>query len=274
MHTLWFEKFFDLYFTGDYEGAYQWKHTNIPSKLYKFQPFEENRISTVLNNKLWFTVPKDMNDPFDSRGVCWDYQEVEEYLRSHLSEEKLKQYNSIDDIVNGSISSMRDNIRITCFSEELYSMTMWAHYANNHTGFCVEYDFSSLDYNNDLTKSLFPIGYETKRYNITNLFKMALSGKYDMRIKLLFFLMNLKHSSWSYEKEWRIISAREPITSQEPFAGGLEDCPINPTAIYLGINCDENRIGYLKNRVNCTNIPIYKLKTCNSQFFDLDLHKL
>jgi len=215
-----------------------------------------------------------MNDPFDSRGVCWDYQEVDDFLMSHLSEEKLKQYNSIDDIVDGSISSMRDNIRITCFSEELYSMPMWAHYANNHTGFCIEYDFSRLDYNNDLTKSLFPVSYETKRYNITNLFKMALSGKYDMRIKLLFFLMNLKHSSWSYEREWRIISTREPSPSQEPFAGGLEDCPINPTAIYLGVNFDKNRVDYLKNMVNSKYIPIYKLETCNSQFFDLDLHKL
>lgn len=105
---------------------------------------------------------------------------------------------------------MRDNIRITCFSEELYSMPMWAHYDRNHTGFCIEHYFSSLDYNNDLTKYLFPIGYDTRRYNITNQFKMALSDKYDMRIKLLFFLMNLKHISWSYEKEWRIINTREP----------------------------------------------------------------
>jgi hypothetical protein len=272
MHIEWFKRFFDLYFAGDYEGAYQWKHINIPSKLYKFQPFEENRISTVLNNKLWFTVPKDMNDPFDSRGVCWNYQEIEDVLKSHLLEEKIRQYNSINDIVNGSISSMRDNIRITCFSEELYSMPMWAHYANNHTGFCIEYNFTSLDYDNALAKNLFPVGYETKRYNITNLFKMALSGKYDMRIKLLFFLMNLKHSSWSYEKEWRIISTREP--NQEPFKGGLDDCPINPTAIYLGINFDETKIKDVRNKFSITNIPIYRLKTSNSEFFDLDLQEL
>ena len=272
MYIEWFEKFFDLYFTGDYKGAYQWKYVNIPSKLYKFQPFEENRISTVLNNKLWFTLPKDMNDPFDSRGVCWNYQEIGDFLKSHLSEEKVNRYNSIDDIVNGAISSMRDNIRITCFSEELYSMPMWAHYANNHTGFCIEYDFTSLGYNNTLTKNLFPVGYETKRYNITNLFKMALSGKYDTRIKLLFFLMNLKHSSWSYEKEWRIIDTRE--LSQEPFMGGLVDCSINPMAIYLGINFDENKIYNVKNKFSNTDTPIYRLKTSNSEFFDLDLQKL
>lgn len=79
-----------MYFTGDYEGAYKCKYDNIPSKLYKFQAFEENRISTVINNKLWFTMPKDMNDSFDSRGVYWDNQEIENILRSYLSEEKLK----------------------------------------------------------------------------------------------------------------------------------------------------------------------------------------
>jgi len=131
-----------------------------------------------------------------------------------------------------------------------------------------------LNFNDDFTKYLFPVGYETKRYNITNLFKMALSGKYDLRIKLLFFLMNLKHSSWSYEREWRIIDIREPNPSQKSFTGGLKDCPVSPTAIYLGINFDQSRLDYLKDKFKNTNIPIYKLKTSNSQFFDLDLDKL
>ncbi|WP_051280270.1 DUF2971 domain-containing protein [Anaerovorax odorimutans] len=272
MEIEWFKRFVDLYFNGDYKCAYQLKYNNIPSKLYKFQPFEENRVSMVLNNKLWFSLPKDMNDPFDSRGVYWDFQEIEDFLKSYLSEEKIKQYDSINDIVNGSISSMRDNIKITCFSEELYSMPMWAHYAKNHTGFCVEYDFTILDYDNTLVKGLFPVGYETKRYNITNLFKMAFSSKYDMRIKLLFFLMNLKHSSWSYEKEWRIISTRE--TDQEPFIAGLDNCPVKPIAIYLGINFDKSKINDVKDKFENINIPIYKLRTSNSKFFDLELHEL
>lgn len=274
MSIVWFKEFFDLYFSGNYEEAYQWKHTNIPSKLYKFQPFEENRLSTILSNKLWFTIPKDMNDPFDSRGVYWDNQEVEKLIISIIPEGKLKQFDSVDDIVNGSISSMRDNIRITCFSEELYSMPMWAHYANNHSGFCIEYDFKHLEYNNDFAKYLFPVGYQMERYNITNLYTMALNGNYDIRIKLLFFLMNLKHSSWSYEKEWRIINTREPAPNQELFIGGAIDCPVNPTAIYLGINFDEKRTEYIKSKVSSINIPIYKLKTGNSQFFDLDLQRL
>lgn len=278
MDIRWFEKFINMYFSGDYERAYQWKYGNIPQKLYKFEPFKGERISTVINNKLWFSVPKDMNDPFDSRGVCWDYQKVEELLQSYIPEERLKEKfekNSIDDIMNEFISSARDNIKITCFSEELYSMPMWAHYAENHTGFCIEYDFKRLDNNHDLTKYLYPVGYEANRYDITNLFEMVLRSDYkDPRIKLLFFLMNIKHNSWSYEKEWRIINLREPSPIIEQFTGGNVDCPIKPSAIYLGIYFDNNEINNIRDAFSKENVPVYKLNTGNSKFFNLNVQEL
>ncbi len=272
MESNWFKEFLDLYFSGEYEKAYHLKYINIPLSLYKYQPFEEERISTVINNKLWFTLPKDMNDPFDSRGVYLDYQNIEEFLEKILSKEKIKSNTSIDDVVNGFISSARDNIRISCFSEELYSMPMWAHYANNHTGYCIEYNFTNLKDDNVLVRDLFPISYETNRYNITNLFKMIFNEKFDMRIKLLFFLMNLKHSSWSYEKEWRIINTNG--LSQSPFIGGLVNCPINPEAIYLGLNFDKSKIDYIKSKFTNKNIPIYILKASNSEFFNLELQEI
>lgn len=268
----WFKEFLRLYFRGDVEGAYKYKYGNIPNRLYKFQPFQENRLSSVLNNKLWFTVPKNMNDPFDSRGVCWDNEELETFYSENISQEKMNEFNSINDIIDRGLASLRDNIKITCFSEELFSMPMWSHYADNHQGFCIEYNFSSLGWDNDLTKYLFPVGYETQRYNITNLFKLIFNEPYDARIILLFFLMNIKHSSWSYEREWRIIRMRFP--EEEILNSGLEDCLVKPTAIYLGVNFNKDKIIEIKQRLQDSKIPIYALQTSNSQFFDMKMERI
>lgn len=272
MKLKWFEEFFNLYFNGKVEKAYKHKHENIPKKLYKFQPFHENRLDTVFNNKLWFTLPKDMNDPFDSKGMCWNSEEIEVFFKEKIIKDNIDKFESIDTIVKGLISSLRDNMKITCFSEEVFSMPMWSHYADNHKGFCIEYNFSSLNWDNNMTKNLFPVGYETYRYDITNLFKLTLGDVYDPRVKLLYFLMNIKHNSWSYEKEWRIMNIRESY--KEDFGNGLEDCKLKPTAIYLGLNFNKDSIIDIKSKVKDTNIPIYALKVNNSQFFDMRLEQV
>ncbi len=47
---------------------------------------------------------------------------------------------------------MRDtDIRVACFAdfrdyEDIFKKTqMWAHYADNHRGFCIEYDISAIE---------------------------------------------------------------------------------------------------------------------------------
>jgi len=268
----WFKEFLRLYFRVGIEEAYKFKYRNIPSKLYKYQPYKENRISAIINKKLWFSMPKDMNDPFDCRGVCWNTDEIENFLKTRVHKDKIKEFDSIDSIVEGAIASLRNNIKISCFSEELFSMPMWSHYADNHTGFCIEYDFTRLSYENDLTKYLFPVGYDSRRYDITNLFKKTFNEPYDPRVILLCFLMNLKHSSWSYEKEWRIIKMRLP--EEKEFTSGLEDCPLKPTAIYLGVNFDKNEVHSVKEKLKSLDIPIYVLKVSNSEFFEMDLESI
>lgn len=270
----WFEKFINLYLAGNDQVATKLKYANIPSKVYKFQSFEENRIPTVLNEELWFSLPKEMNDPFDSKGLWWKQQEIDDLLEKLYSEGENTQDNfCVDDL----ISKIRDNIRISCFSEKLYNMPMWAHYASNHAGFCIEYDFTNLDYNNDFVKYLFPIKYLESRYDITNILTRSIEkhvneGKIDSRVILLAFLMITKHDSWSYEKEWRIVDFNNKPS--KPFKSGLLKCPIKPTAIYLGMNFDYNEIDDVKNKFRKIDIPVYKLKSSNSEFFDLDLQKL
>ncbi|PYE41502.1 DUF2971 domain-containing protein [Paenibacillus barcinonensis] len=258
----WLKDFLECYLKGQREEAYKIKKEQIPNRLFKFQPIEEARINSLIQNKIWFSTPKDLNDPYDCIGVHWDEEELSRYFKTTLPSDKL-QYLSTNDIVHGALDSMRDHNRISCFSEELYNMPMWAHYASNHKGMCVEYNFSSLDGENDFSEQLFPVGYETDRYDITNLMRLSFQHPPDMRIYLLYFLMQIKHKSWAYEKEWRVMFNAEDKKS------GLVECPIQPTAIYFGLNCEEAETisKRIKESFDC---PMYKMVQINSKFYHLE----
>lgn len=262
----WLKDFLEYYLKGERGEAHTIKKEHIPTKLFKFQPIEEARINSLIQNEIWFSTPKDLNDPYDCMGVHWNEGELSSYFKATLPLDKL-QHLSTNDLVYGALDSIRDHNRISCFSEELYNMPMWAHYANNHKGMCVEYDFSSLDTTNDFCKQLFPVGYETDRYDITNLMKLSFQQSPDMRIYLLYFLMQIKHKSWAYEQEWRIM-----LNAYEK-RSGLVECPIQPTAIYFGLNCEEAETisKRIKEFVDC---PMYKMVQTNSKFYHLELLNL
>jgi len=131
--------------------------------------------------------------------------------------------------------------RIACFSklnkyEEFHNQVlMWSHYADNHRGFCVEYDLeflkldiqfkcSDVDFiyeretyieerNETIIKAgLFPIEYTNKRINIpiTLLNQINFDNNQQMNYckkidELIYKTYVVKSSKWSYEKEWRII---------------------------------------------------------------------
>lgn len=116
-------------------------------------------------------------------------------------------------------------------------MPMWAYYANNHQGFCVEYLLCDMQ-----KKYIFPVTYEPERVSAnsitTNLLyeymKMKEEGREytdtsaDANVYLQMLILSLaaKHKSWEHEKEYRIICYRD-------------DFPAIPFKIYIGLNCKE-----------------------------------
>lgn len=244
----WIEEYKKLFFAGKKDEAYELKYNNFPKKLYKYEVINEEKINMLINSELWFSNPDDFNDPFDSCGICFDEGEIKKYLKD------------ID--VSKLINSFKKDVKICCFSEEINSMPMWTHYAGNHEGMCAEYDFSKVSYTNRFSKYLFPIVYQTERYDITNILKDLINDKTEDAAYMLFFMMQIKHISWNYEKEWRIILKDKQIRKNVKF-------PIKPSALYLGLNCSSKNVELIKklahNSINC---PIYKLEKTNTKLFN------
>ncbi len=115
----------------------------------------------------------------------------------------------------------RNAIWVACLSEDPVSRLMWAHYADNNRGFCIEHRIEPATPAGDPHKLLFPVVYTRMRF--------SQSPESVGQNPLEPFLAALhKHPDWAYEREWRYVDLREPTT--EPLRWSID----TPTRIILG----------------------------------------
>jgi len=85
--------------------------------------------------------------------------------------------NFADKIIDEAVKSLKQSSLIACLSEKNDSMLMWSHYAQNHEGFALNYNFKSR-YIIDIglpnvvgsefaDKKLFPVRYSDERFDAT-----------------------------------------------------------------------------------------------------------
>lgn len=199
---------------------------HIPSKLYKYGSFESPYWEKVVYKAMLYLSPaKNFNDPFDCR-ANFDYNAV--IKTGKFREALLKFYPQCDEdefseeiVQKYIIEGMREDVFVFCFSEIWNSLLMWAHYANNYNGYCLEYDIEQMK--DIVTDNLYPVLYEKEYIDITeNLIYMN---------KNTGLISNLaKAEEWSYEKEWRIVRY-----NNQPFYARRQ-----LRAVYLGNKCREN----------------------------------
>ena len=157
--------------------------------------------------------------------------------------------NMINYIVSDSLIFLKNYPYIACFSETPYSPTMWAHYADSHRGFVLEYDRNVETHSCSNCKNkcpyehfdiMLPVVYSDERFNASNfvisyfstkLFKTSTNIFIPEDDKLAMHKVLLhKSKDWEYEKEWRLISLCKttPRVIQKPIG------------IYLGVNMPIN----------------------------------
>ena len=120
-------------------------------------------------------------------------------------------YRELDKIQGEVSKSFNDCVGVSCFSKSCSELLMWAHYANKHTGICVEYDFSALSCN-ATNVLLVPVNYTNERplIPIEKLMEYkesvnpnAMAPEVIAEIVKTFLA---KSKNWKYEKEWRLLA--------------------------------------------------------------------
>lgn len=115
---------------------------------------------------------------------------------------------------------MQDFIGICSLAEDNRNQVMWAMYANNYNGYCIEYDVASFLINNpkfkddllkvnysanreiDLIKSLLKRIYSELLINIG--LPIEICNDEDLKSKLV-KIATTKYLDWSFQREWRFI---------------------------------------------------------------------
>ncbi len=142
-------------------------------KFYKYQSLSEEKHFKFLQNylaqKIWLTPLKNFNDPFEGRfaftAVSPEYilnnpkfftellHQHHLYGESDLTENELKKrltsVKFLQELNSSSTRIVKEKFSehgALCLSTENDNIPMWAYYADNHKGYCVEFelDFSKL----------------------------------------------------------------------------------------------------------------------------------
>ena len=177
------------------------------------------------------------------------------------------------------IFAIASRLFISCFSEENDSSYLWGNYAENNTGFCIEYDMSqyisrcleSCDNPNKCSKfhtkyQLVPVIYSLEKPDassvLSNVIIDDISKKTGKPPKQFLFTDNniannlafYKSDKWQ-EKEWRLIEWNHTEQYKE------YNCLIKnakPTAIYLGTKISEENQTKLIEICKSKNLPCFK----------------
>jgi hypothetical protein len=138
-----------------------------PDVLYKYCVFNEYTERIFTHNEIYFSSPDEFNDLIDSKPhlTCGNTrQEREDFFRKYYQgkcpEQSRKEISAIvqkimtegedtvvlREILERSIDGLRKRLSICCFTEIRDNVLMWAHYAKQHTGFCLEFDAKNYCY--------------------------------------------------------------------------------------------------------------------------------
>lgn len=215
----------------------------------------------------------------DEEDVSYFYQQIAsipEFDEAQLEEYASRAKYITESDIRSLIKMFQTQVRIACFSEQYDSMLMWGHYAQGHTGICVEYEMplycfvpmiSVLPPNyapvgNNI--SLLPVVYREERYDyslgIVNYYKNLSYLRANLKTceKKLdcwrnFRISCFKSKEWEYEKEWRMIesvvdAANTPRFHSIPFG--------KMTRIFLGCRISELNKKIVRNLIRTAEFPV------------------
>lgn len=250
-----------------------------PNFLCRYRQINEKNLDALAQGKLFFSSPAYFNDPFDSFAYINENKLIAsivheweigfgqgEYFKKvlkidpncdaarlmkerFLNQDYCKQHlQKIKEEIKAVQKQVISNTKVISFSESSLSTLMWSHYAGEHTGFALLFDFNELKSAKtyDVDGNILPLGtmldrvaYHSKAPDYGQDFFEEMPNRLSYRPSFLpnnrsytfhaKFLFN-KQSDWSYEKEWRLCAEGEDVSEKSQ----AQYIKLNPYAVLLG----------------------------------------
>jgi len=227
------------------------------TKLYKYRAFNKYSLSMLINREMWVPKPELFNDPFDCSlkpatpkttedGVhqlfqiideLYESQKAEEMKAEILEEKKASPVNEVQD--NALLEHMKEakDSGVFSLSEKNNNILMWSHYANDHKGFCIEFERKDVDENFLSHFMCRPVEYAIRYPDLNRV------------IDLLDVNLFTKAKGWAYEAEWRLVTK---------LGNRVLPLPAPITGIIFGMKASEESIKTIKNSLLSQNINFYQ----------------
>lgn len=227
----------------------------IPDRpLYKFLSIDKNltpswqeRLAALLAGKCYLSSAADFNDPFD----CLPYLEtpttaqqradwvnymvplIADSVRREITAEfahpwALNVVNRLSDAeliagIRKSSNDMAAAMGVFCLAECLDSVLMWSHYASNHQGIALRFEFGS---DPEKVPIFWKVEYQDDRPILRH-------TDFNVKSYAIARALATKATFWSYEQEWRIMLTDHARTT-------IDFDPKAITSIILGAKCSED----------------------------------
>lgn len=243
------------------------KDGQLARTLYTYMPVDllDERVRPVFEEcKLWFSSPSYFNDPFDCKiypNIPSD-EKLAQYLAVNADNAVPSDYKSILEGIKGNsesltrkaIDQVMNKSGVKCFTPNNANILMWSHYANSHTGICLEFDTLI-----DAAFFVYPIN-------------VIYSGEYP---KLNFTdrgfateVLRTKSKDWEYEQEVRIYKQNN---------GYHNFNPKSLISVTFGCNISEDKqsqiIDIVRNNQSLNHVRFFKCTTSSKQF-KLDINAI
>lgn len=210
-------------------------------------------MESVIKDELYASRFDQLNDPFEAMATQ-SFGEAIQLLKEVGSD----QYGTIQELTH-KIIGFRERAGVYSLSKSQCgfpdSELMWAHYADSHKGFCIEYDIEQLALSEELWFNVSCIDQVVYSPTIP---KMCLTDILsNTGIQLITKIYGTKSNVWNYENESRLLYETSGIKKYNP---------ASLKAIYFGLNMDSVHEEYLIDKLTNRNIKFFKMKMPNREY--------
>ena len=194
-------------------------HSNLPKTLIKYYECNQNNLNVLIEKRIWATNPLDFNDPYDCSPQLWEgqyfpFEEIKEWLKNVLIPEQVNFCKNINQLRELFFNTVKGIVGIYCLNENRSCDLFWAHYADNHQGFQINFDQEKL---NKYWK-VEPLKIEY--LEVEELLKQRLilqeeyfvdSESFKNVFPRILRWITIKKREWKYENEWRYLFWVPPL---------------------------------------------------------------
>lgn len=256
----------------------------MKQKFYRFHSIcvpGDDRLSSLKKHEVWFSDPARFNDPFDLRpnirdlvidrwchkpgftsarrkalaslladedayrGARFIDADLMHCFQAWVSDEEEHESNW-DLRLPAAIAARIAQFGVACLTPQWDNRLMWAHYADDGRGFCIEYE---VDWTCPMDEVLYvPVQY------VSQVPELCLSEAMFTPHQFLHLVLASKHSDWAYEREVRLVwlhGKGKSLAMKEQF--------VKMTKLIAGYSMPEPLQGHLKQTAQRLGVEPMKL---------------